>query len=170
MASVLSAAGAAALLGARAVDSSALREPEQPTPVPPPVLAANPVQVSSAPAPWNVLEVGSTLIPVVDYSDCSGLTPLPERVAALDPCFPGRRYFVAHNPGPFSALMGLGLGDRITWRDASAHIHRYLVVSVRVMRRNGGTVTVSRDDVSAQFQTCETPDATWVRVLDAISE
>lgn len=126
-------------------------------------------KASPRPGPRNVLEVGSAWIRVVGYTDCSGVTALPGDAAALDACFAGRRYFVAHNPGPFAILMGLKVGDVITWFDPGGETHRYRIVAVRVMRRNSGTVTLSEPDVTAQFQTCQTLDATLVRLLDAIS-
>lgn len=100
------------------------------------------------------------------YSDCSGRAAVPREIADYNVCY-GRTYFVGHNPGVFTPLMHMQVGDQITWFDSSRAAHQLKIVGVRVVSRYGGVPSLLNSSVAAQFQTCEVPDGSWDRILDA---
>ena len=114
---------------------------------------------------------GSLDTGVTTYSDCSGATELTHAEAAIDTCVTGRTYFVGHNAGVFTPLLGLGVGDTITYYDNEGAAHRLRIVSVRDnWLRADGVPPLANSDVVAQFQTCETayPDGSHDRIIDAV--
>jgi hypothetical protein len=102
------------------------------------------------------------------YADCSRATELTHATAAIDACLPGRQYFIGHNPGVFTPLLDIKVGNTITYIDGSGAPHPYRVVGVRTWNRFWGSPPFVQPDVSAQFQTCVTPDAVWDQILDAV--
>jgi hypothetical protein len=115
---------------------------------------------------------GSLDTSVTVYADCSGATELTHSQAAIDTCVGGRTYFVGHNAGVFTPLLGLGVGDLITWYDDGGSAHRLRIVSVRDnWLRDNGVPPLANGNVVAQFQTCETayPDGSHDRILDAVA-
>jgi hypothetical protein len=112
---------------------------------------------------------GTLRTPVGSYTDCSGLTPIPPFEAALWPCVPGRLYFVGHNPGVFTPLMHMRVGDVLTYIDRDGLRHLYRIVRVEDWPRAGGSPPPASASVVAQFQTCVTPDATLDRIVDAVA-
>ena len=145
----------------------------EPAPIPPPPTPAR-VAASVAPTrqtggPNRLVSADGTLnVQVGTYSDCSGASPISVHAADLDPCFPGRSYFVGHSPGAFSPLLHMRTGALITWFDASGTANRFRVVAIRDFRRNSGTLSLARPDVAAQFQTCLTADGSLDLILDAV--
>jgi hypothetical protein len=100
------------------------------------------------------------------YADCSGLSPIPQGVSR-DTCV-SVPYFVGHNPGVFAPLAGYGTGTVIDYWDHSGSKHVYRVVAVRDWARVNGYAPVIPGAV-AEFQTCVTPDAVVLRILDAVA-
>ena len=105
---------------------------------------------------------------VGDYSDCSGASAIPSNQAALWTCVPGRLYFVGHNPGVFTPLMRMRVGDRLTYVDDDGTSHRYQVVRVESWGRADGFPPPASAQVVAQLQTCITADGWSDRIVDVI--
>lgn len=146
--------------------------PPPPPATPGPALAppASPASMPGFGSPTSrLISAGLALdVPVGSYADCSGESPIDRDRADLDPCFPGRLYFVGHSPGVFTPLLAMGAGDVITWYDAKGNGLRLRVVSARDFRRNSASLKLAQPDVVAQFQTCLTPDGAMDRILDAV--
>lgn len=120
-------------------------------------------------APNRLVSADGTLdVAVGTYSDCSGRSPISAHIADLDPCFPGRWYFVGHSPGAFSPLLHMRPGALITWFDANGTANPFRVVAIRDLQRNSGTLSLAQPDVAAQFQTCLTADGSLDLILDAV--
>jgi hypothetical protein len=102
------------------------------------------------------------------YGDCTRAAELTHASAAIDACLPGRNYFIGHNPGVFTPLLDLKVGNTVTYFDAGGTPHPYRIVGVRTWNRFWGSPPFVQPDVTAQFQTCLTPDAVWDRILDAV--
>ena len=111
---------------------------------------------------------GSLDVGVGLYGDCSRRTAVTFDGAQIDGCIGGRTYFIGHNPGPFSPLLHLQAGDRLTYFDGQGQSHRYQIIGTRSWNRYWGPPPFLRSDVSAQFQTCLTLDAVWDEILDAV--
>ena len=118
------------------------------------------------PADELVSADGSLRVSLGVYSDCSGQAPVPRDIADYNVCY-GRTYFIGHNPGVFTPLMHMQVGDRITWYDPSRTAHQLRIAGVRVVSRYGGVPQPLNAGVVAQFQTCEVLDGSWDRILDA---
>jgi hypothetical protein len=110
---------------------------------------------------------GSLRTPVGSYRDCSGVSPIPF-TAALWTCVPGRLYFVGHNPGVFTPLLHMRVGDGLLYIDHSGSPHRYRIVRIEDWGRAAGLPPPSSADVVAQLQTCVTADAWSDRIFDVI--
>jgi hypothetical protein len=125
----------------------------------------------AAPVVRNMLisDSGSLRTGVGTYSDCSGRTELTHAVAAIDTCVGGPTYFVGHNPGVFTPLMSMSIGDIITWYDRYGAAHRMRIVSIRDGYASaGGAPRPTQAGVVAQFQTCEpySPSGAYDRIVD----
>jgi hypothetical protein len=135
---------------------------------------SHPVAVPVAPAApllRNMLisDNGSLSTGVGTYSDCSGRTELTHAVAAIDTCVAGPTYFVGHNPGVFTPLMSMSIGDVITWYDRNGGVHPMRIVSIRDGYASaGGAPRPTQAGVVAQFQTCEpySPSGAYDRIVD----
>jgi hypothetical protein len=103
------------------------------------------------------------------YSDCSGAAPVPQNMAAIDTCVKGRIYFVGHNAGVFTPLMHMAAGALITWYDGRGVAHVFRVVEVHDTAGAQPMTAPSQKSIVAQFQTCETPNGSVDRILDAAS-
>jgi hypothetical protein len=123
---------------------------------------------SGGPRNWLTSADGTLHTPVGVYSDCSGAAPVPTDMAAVDTCVRDRVYFVGHNAGVFTPLMHMGLGSLITWYDGSGRPHVFKVVGVRDAPGGARPMIAPQRRLAAQFQTCETPDGSVDRLLDAV--
>ena len=103
------------------------------------------------------------------YTDCSGASPVPATMAAVDTCIRGRTYFVGHNQGVFTPLMHMTVGSVLTWYDSHGGVHRYRVVAVRDAAGGARPLITSSHRVAAQFQTCALSDGSVDRILDAVA-
>ena len=161
---------AAAPTGDRPAASARAESIVEPAPPPPPAAPVAPVAAAGQPGEPNrlVSADGSLNVQVGNYSDCSGRSPISARQADIDPCFPGRWYFVGHSPGAFSPLLRMRAGALITWFDANGTANRLRVVAIRDFARNSGVLSLAQPDVVAQFQTCLTADGSLDRILDAV--
>lgn len=115
-------------------------------------------------------ERGGLRVAVGSYTDCSGRSILQTGEAAVDPCIPGRAYFLGHNPGVFTPLLSTRVGDHITWTEMSGRTHQLRIIAVRRWVAADGVPPVVQSGVAAQFQTCLTPDGSLDLVLDAVEE
>ena len=102
------------------------------------------------------------------YRDCSGISAIPANQASLWTCVPGRLYFVGHNPGVFTPLMRMHVGDRLTYADAAGAIHRYQIVRIESWGRADGFPPPASSRVVAQLQTCITRDGWSDRIVDVV--
>lgn len=140
--------------------------------MPPPTPAASirpPTSVPDGPRDRLLSADGTLAVGVGSYTDCSGRSEVPRAVAALDPCFLGRFYFVGHNPGVFTPLMHMVPGDQITYYDSSGRPQVFRIVAVRTAGRSAFTPPIS-PEVVAQFQTCAVADGSIDRLLDAVRQ
>jgi hypothetical protein len=109
-------------------------------------------------------------LPLGDYKDCSGDTPLPRQNAARDWCaFTGIVYLVGHNPGPFTPLLKASVGDPVRYWDPAGNPTTYRITSIH--RIAAGQAPAYMTDTSRPhlvMQTCATVDATeyWEYVAD----
>jgi hypothetical protein len=130
-----------------------------------------PMAVAVAPNPVDRLELegGGLDLSVGFYGDCTRVTEVGHDGAYVDGCIPrSLAYFIGHNPGPFTALASVAVGQVVDYYDGQGHLHRLQVVSARQWNRFWGPPPLSQPDVAAQFQTCLTLDAVWDRILDAV--
>lgn len=136
----------------------------------PPVGPALPAPAAPAASPNRlVLEGGGLDLPVGVYGDCTRQTDVGHAGGYIDACIPRPlAYFIGHNPGPFSPLADAAVGRVVDYTDANGRVYRLQLVSSRSWNRFWGAPPPTRGDVVAQFQTCETIDAVWDRILDAV--
>lgn len=130
-----------------------------------------PMAPTVAPNPVDRLELegGGLDLGVGFYGDCTRATEVGHDGAYIDGCIPrSLAYFIGHNPGPFTALAAVPVGQVVDYYDGGGHLHRLLVVSARQWNRFWGPPPLTQPDVVAQFQTCLTLDAVWDRILDAV--
>jgi hypothetical protein len=141
---------------------------------------SHPVPVAVAPAAppapllRNMLisDSGGLRTGVGVYSDCSGRTALTHAVAAIDTCVAGPTYFVGHDPGVFTPLMSMSVGDVITWYDRNGAAHPMRIVSIRDGYASAnGAPRPTQAGVVAQFQTCEpySPSGDYDRIIDTVN-
>jgi len=102
------------------------------------------------------------------YSDCTGQAPVPRTTAAIDTCIGGVTYFDGHNPGVFTPLMSMPIGEVITWWDSAGHAHPLRIVAERRWAHTSGTLGPATAGVVAQFQTCITADGSVNLIIDAV--
>jgi hypothetical protein len=96
------------------------------------------------------------------YRDCSGKTELTDTAAAIDTCVTDQTYFVGHNLGVFTPVMLLGVGDVVTYTDATGMRHPWTVTAIHDEPIN--TPPSHDAGVVAQMQTC-TLQGSW-RIVD----
>jgi hypothetical protein len=103
-------------------------------------------------------------VTVVNYPDCSGKSDVPHGVAAIDTCVSWGRYFVGHNPGVFTPLVGMPDGTVLTYHDGADLATRY-VIEGSLESSAGDPVPPPPAGATAQFQTCLTPSGSVIRDL-----
>lgn len=96
------------------------------------------------------------------YSDCTGRALVVG--VEIDTCIPGL-YFVGHNPGPFTPLLGYGAGTIIIWYDGSGTAHRYKVFA-RQSWGSGIPGTPPQNGAAIQLQTCVTSSGSVELIID----
>ncbi|MGI8609341.1 MAG: sortase domain-containing protein [Candidatus Dormibacteria bacterium] len=127
--------------------------------------------VPSRPAPspranWFAAPAVGLSVPIEIYSDCSGLAPLTRSGGARYSCAPpGVVVLVGHNPGPFTPMTKVRMGDSVTYWDELGLRHQFFLRSPE---------RLSHDQASALAQdgsrphlvliTCGVPDGSvdWV--------
>jgi hypothetical protein len=171
LAALLTALGSAGPVGAHQVAASGTDrqvstvERAAAAPTGPALAEAAPVNPSNHVS----LEGGGLDLPVGVYDDCTRASEVGHDGAYVDACIPRPlAYFIGHNPGPFTPMAGVGVGQVVDYYDGAGHLHRLQVVSARTWNRFWGAPPLSQADVVAQFQTCLTLDAVWDRILDAV--
>lgn len=102
-------------------------------------------------------------VTVVNYPDCSGKSEVPHGVAAIDTCVSWGRYFVGHNPGVFTPLVGMPDGTVLTYHDGADLATRY-VIEGSLESSAGDPVPPPPAGATAQFQTCLTPSGSVIRI------
>jgi hypothetical protein len=141
------------------------------SPAPSTTPSAPPAPPPSSPAgrhDWLTSADGTLNTAVGAYTDCTGAAPVPQDMAAIDTCVKGRTYFVGHNAGVFTPLMHMAAGSLITWYDRRGVAHVFRVVDVRDTA-GAQPMTAPQRGIVAQFQTCETPNGSVDRILDAVA-
>jgi sortase (surface protein transpeptidase) len=107
--------------------------------------------------------------PVGWYSDCLGRAPVPRWGTWRWSCAGANNiYVMAHNPGIFTPILGLGAGDIIKYGDPSGRVHTYRVSYTTIVSNTqlwplGGT-----SQSSLTLQTCWTWDGSRDFIVRAI--
>jgi hypothetical protein len=123
----------------------------QPQPVP------SPSHVS-APSPHAIAYVVPAALP---YDDCTGATSLDRANVYRDQCASGI-YLVAHNPGPFTAIISLKVGSTVSYRGQA-----YTITSVTVRSRQAQWANAQAHPAALTLQTCANASGTMVWVFTA---
>lgn len=177
---LLHALALAAALTCMSATGALAAPPASPAPPPPPgrAISGAPAALPEAPAPSAVAatsvnrlaEEGRGLdLHVGYYGDCTRATEVGHDAAYVDGCIQRPLgYFIGHNPGPFTPMAAVPVGQVIDYYDPDGNLHRLQIVSARQWNRFWGAPPLSQPDVVAQFQTCLTLDAVWDRILDAV--
>jgi len=82
------------------------------------------------------------------YADCSGATPLARTTIYRDTCMPGV-YLVAHNPGPFTLILQLQVGARVSYQG-----HVFAIISRALMTPAAQWNQAQRHPADLTLQTC----------------
>jgi hypothetical protein len=120
---------------------------------------------SPSPPPRSRLIGPGLDVAVGIYRDCTGQAHVDG--VELDVCYHDRVYFVGHNPGLFTPLVGYAAGTRLDWWDAAGR-HRVLTILRRVIAGRCCTPPLVAG-AGAQLQTCAPghPDGSRDLYLDA---
>jgi sortase (surface protein transpeptidase) len=155
----LAAATAAAV--AAPAQSVAVAVQKPPTPPAPAILTvrANTIVIPS---------LGLSL-PVGWYSDCLGQAPVPRWGAWRWSCAgTNNTYIMAHNPGTFTPILRLHVGDVVEYGDSSGRVHTYRVSSTTIVTNTTLWPLASTDAVSLTLQTCWTWDGSRDFIVRAV--
>jgi hypothetical protein len=84
----------------------------------------------------------------VAYGDCTGATPLARTAIYRDTCMHGI-YLVAHNPGPFTSILTLRTGARVSYQG-----RLFVITSVTLMTTTAQWDEGQRHAADLTLQTC----------------
>ena len=138
-------------------------------------VAANPIRQTTPAAPPAVR--ANTIViprlgliqPVGWYRDCMGRAAVPRWGAWRWSCAGANNtYIMAHNPGTFTPILNLRLGDIVRYGDPSGRVHTYRVSSTTIVSNTQlwplGATGVS----TLTLQTCWTWDGSRDFIVRAI--
>ena len=135
-------------------------------PIRPQAVVSTPVVIAP---PRNRLIGPGLDVGVSTYSDCTGRTPLPRHVVAIDVCVTRDTYFVGHSfGGPFTGLTHAFNGETLTWYNADGVAHRYTIEGHQYTRAYG-PADIPPPGTTAQFQTCLTRGGSRIVTYFAVS-
>jgi len=106
-------------------------------------------------------------VALVDYTDCTGVTPLTRRSGARWDCTPpGVAQLVAHNPGLFTPLLQARRGDEVDYFDGVS-LERYTIeTEVRTSHHASTSYALDGSFPHLVMTTCAIPDGTEVWVFE----
>jgi hypothetical protein len=127
----------------------------------PVVAAGRPSAGAPANTPQTAVEAPNPVFSLphaLSYSDCSGAMPLGRTAVYRDLCMPGV-YLVAHNPGPFTSIVQLLVGDRVSYQG-----HVYAILSRALMTPATQWNEAQRHPADLTLQTCagDAQSRVWV--------
>ena len=97
--------------------------------------------------------------PVGWYSDCMGSAPVPRWGTWRWSCAgTDNTYIMAHNPGVFTPILGLHVGDLIEYGDPHGRVHEYHVTFTTIVRNSELWPLNGLNRPSLTLQTCWTWD------------
>jgi hypothetical protein len=107
--------------------------------------------------------------PVGWYSDCMGSAPVPRRGAWRWSCAGSNNtYIMAHNPGVFTPILALHVGDLIEYGDPHGAVHDYRVVFTTIVGNAELWPLAGLTRPSLTLQTCWTVDGSRDFIVRAI--
>ncbi len=148
-----------------------------PPAAPRPAPAPRPVPPPAPPAPATVAVGANTLyIPslnlrqhVSDYTDCTGSTGVPHWDVWRWTCAgTNNTYLMAHNPGIFTPILGLHVGDLIQYGDGAGVVHTYRVIFTEIVSYTDTSPTNALAVPSITLQTCWNYDGTQDFIVRAV--
>ncbi len=171
---LLAAAASRALVALATPSALVTASLAQPAPAVQPV--APPAPAPSQPPPPPAVHANNIVIPRLGlnqpvgwYSDCQGRAAVPRWGTWRWSCAGANNiYVMAHNPGVFTPILNLRVGDIIEYGDPSGRVHTYRVSYTTIVSNTqlwplGGT------SVSAlTLQTCWTWDGTRDFIVRAV--
>src|SRR5438552_3772825 len=135
----------------------------------------------TAPAPLSapvapVVRANSIMIPRLGlnlsigwYSDCLGRAPVPHWGAWRWSCAGANNtYFMAHNPGTFTPILGLRVGDIVRYGDPAGRVHTYRVSSTTIVSNTQMWPLGATGVSTLTLQTCWTWDGSRDFIVRAI--
>jgi sortase (surface protein transpeptidase) len=144
-----------------------------------PAAAAMPVAARPAPvAPRAaaVVRANNVVIPRIGlnlsvgwYGDCLGRAAVPRWGAWRWSCAGANNtYIMAHNPGTFTPILGLRVGDIVRYGDASGRVHTYRVTSTTIVSNTQMWPLGATAVPSLTLQTCWTWDGSRDFIVRAV--
>ncbi len=107
--------------------------------------------------------------PVGWYSDCLGRAPVPRWGAWRWSCAGANNiYVMAHNPGVFTPILGLRVGDIVRYGDPSGRVHTYQVSSTTIVNNTQMWPLGATPTSSLTLQTCWTWDGSRDFIVRAL--
>lgn len=107
--------------------------------------------------------------PVGWYSDCMGSAAVPRKGAWRWSCAGSNNtYIMAHNPGVFTPILGLYVGDVIEYGDPSGVLHDYRVTFTTIVSNADLWPLAGLTRPSLTLQTCWTLDGSRDFIVRAI--
>jgi hypothetical protein len=107
--------------------------------------------------------------PVGWYSDCLGSTPVPRHGAWRWSCAGSNNtYVMAHNPGVFTPILRLHVGDLIEYGDPRGTLHNYRVTFTTIVGNAQLWPLAALTTPSLTLQTCWTVDGSRDFIVRAI--
>jgi hypothetical protein len=133
-------------------------------------------QAPPAPAPTVAVPANTLVIPrlgvrqhVSDYTDCTGAAGVPHWDVWRWTCAGTNNvYVMAHNPGIFTPILGLQVGDIIQYGDPAGVVHTYKVVSTTIVSYTDTSPMNALSVPSITLQTCWNFDGTQDFIVRAV--
>jgi hypothetical protein len=131
----------------------------------------------AAPAPAILVVRANTIVipslglslPVGWYGDCLGQAPVPRWGAWRWSCAGANNtYIMAHNPGTFTPILRLHVGDVVEYGDPAGRVHTYRVSATTIVTNTTLWPLAATDAVSLTLQTCWTWDGSRDFIVRAI--
>jgi hypothetical protein len=107
--------------------------------------------------------------PVGWYSDCLGRAAVPRWGAWRWSCAGSNNtYILAHNPGVFSPILNLRIGDLVEYGDPAGRVHTYRVTLTTIVNNTQLWPLSSTPVASLTLQTCWTWDGSRDFIVRAV--
>jgi sortase (surface protein transpeptidase) len=107
--------------------------------------------------------------PVGWYSDCLGRAAVPRWGAWRWSCAGSNNtYILAHNPGVFTPILNLRVGDLVEYGDPAGRVHTYRVTLTTIVNNTQLWPLSGTPVVSLTLQTCWTWDGSRDFIVRAV--